>query len=80
MNVDEEVGFYNYDSFRFYRITSKKDSFVSFFIFFRLECKWNTNTRTTIPVNLTKLLIPIPVKMTGSCQSVKGSCNLFIEP
>ena len=25
-------------------------------------------------------LIPIAVKMNGTCQSVKGSCNLFIEP
>ena len=22
----------------------------------------------------------MPVKMTGACQSVKGCCNLFIEP
>ena len=26
------------------------------------------------------LFIPIAVKVTGTCQSVKGSCNLFIEP
>ena len=26
------------------------------------------------------LLIPTPVKMAGTCQSVKESCNLFTEP
>ena len=29
---------------------------------------------------VSRLLIPIPVRMTGICQNVKGSCNLFIEP
>ena len=29
---------------------------------------------------VSRLFIPIPVKVTGTCQSVKGSCNLFMEP
>ena len=29
---------------------------------------------------VSRLFIPMPVKMTGACQSVKGSCNLSIEP
>ena len=27
-----------------------------------------------------RLLIPIAVKMTGTCQSVQESCNLFVGP
>ena len=29
---------------------------------------------------VSRLFIPIPAKMTDICQSLKRSCNLFIEP
>ena len=47
-------------------------NFILFFFFF-IYIQTENNF-------ISRLRIRIPVKMTGTCQSVKGSCNLFIEP